>query len=79
MKVPKKGGRIIVTVKDEDKDEIVPIAQGFEEMGIELLATRGTCDAPAASTGVECTLVNQASRKAHPNIRGYDPPPAPST
>ena len=44
MKVPKKGGRIIVTVKDEDKREIVPIAKGFEDMGIEILATKGTCE-----------------------------------
>ena len=29
MKVPKKGGRIIITVKDEDKGEIVPHRQGL--------------------------------------------------
>ncbi len=33
---PKKGGRIIVTVKDEDKDEMIGIARGFYDMGIEL-------------------------------------------
>ena len=45
MKAPKKGGRIIVTVKDEDKDEMIGIARGFYDMGIELLATSGTCKA----------------------------------
>ena len=66
MKVPKKGGRIIVTVKDEDKNEIVPIAKGFEEMGIELLATRGTCE-HLRRHGVECTLVNKI-KEGSPNI-----------
>ena len=43
MRAPKKGGRIIITVKDEDKGEIIAIARGFEEMGVELFATAGTC------------------------------------
>ena len=66
MKVPKKGGRIIVTVKDEDKGEIVGIARGFADMGIEILATEGTCKA-LRDAGVECTQVARISQ-AHPNI-----------
>ena len=66
MKVPKKGGRIIITVKDEDKGEIVPIAKGFEEMGIEILATRGTCEY-LRSHGAECTPVNKI-KEGSPNI-----------
>jgi carbamoyl-phosphate synthase large subunit len=66
MKVPKKGGRIIVTVKDEDKDEIIPIAKGFAEMGIELLATRGTCE-HLRKHGVECSVVNKI-KEGSPNI-----------
>ena len=66
MKVPKKGGRIIVTVKDEDKREIVPIAKGFEDMGIEILATKGTCEY-LRSHGVECTPVNKI-KEGSPNI-----------
>ncbi len=42
MKAPKRGGRIIVTVKDEDKPELIGIARGFEEMGVEIFATTGT-------------------------------------
>ena len=61
-----EGRRIIVTVKDEDKNEIVPIAKGFEEMGIELLATRGTCE-HLRKHGVECTLVNKI-KEGSPNI-----------
>ena len=66
LKAPKKGGRIIITVKDEDKKEIVSIARGFEEMGIELYATSGTCDV-LNEAGVECKRVNRVSQ-AHPNI-----------
>ena len=66
MKAPKKGGRIIITVKDEDKDEMIGIARGFYDMGIELLATSGTCKA-LNEAGIECKRVNRVSQ-AHPNI-----------
>ncbi|HCO62949.1 MAG TPA: carbamoyl-phosphate synthase large subunit, partial [Clostridiales bacterium] len=66
MRVPKKGGRIIITVKDEDKPEMVEIARGFADMGVELLATDGTCKA-LQEAGVPCTRVARVS-EAHPNI-----------
>ena len=66
LRAPKRGGRIILTVKDEDKRERVSIARGFEEMGIELFATSGTCDA-LNEAGVACKRVNRVSQ-AHPNI-----------
>ena len=66
QRVPKKGGRIIMTVKDEDKQEMIAIARGFEEMGVELYATSGTCDA-LTEAGIECKRVNRVSQ-AHPNI-----------
>ena len=66
LKVPKRGSRIIVTVKDEDKAEMVGIARGFEEMGIELFATSGTCDV-LQEAGIECKRVNRVSQ-SHPNI-----------
>ena len=66
MRVPKKGGRIIITVKDEDKQEIVGIARGFADMGIEILATAGTCEV-LREAGVPCTQVARVS-EAHPNI-----------
>ena len=66
LRAPKKGGRIILTVKDEDKPEIIAIARGFEEMGVELYATSGTCDA-LLEAGIECKRVNRVSQ-AHPNI-----------
>ena len=66
MRAPKKGGRIIITVKDEDKGEMIGIARGFEELGVELYATSGTCDA-LLQAGVNCKRVNRVSQ-AHPNI-----------
>ncbi len=66
MRAPKKGGRIIITVKDEDKDEMIGIARGFEELGVELYATSGTCDA-LVRAGVNCKRVNRVSQ-SHPNI-----------
>ena len=66
MKVPKKGGRVIVTVKDEDKGEMIGIARGLEDMGIEILATSGTCNALNAA-GVPARKVARVSQ-AHPNI-----------
>ena len=66
MKAPKKGGRIIITVKDEDKDEMIGIARGFYDMGIELLATSGTCKA-LNEAGIPARWVARVS-EAHPNI-----------
>ena len=60
LKAPKRGGRIIITVKDEDKQEIVGIARGFEEMGIELFATSGTCDV-LQEAGIESASGSTAS------------------
>ncbi len=37
---------MIITVKDEDKEEIVPIAQRFEALGYRIYATRGYRKSP---------------------------------
>ena len=66
MRAPKKGGRIIITVKDEDKPEAIAIARGFSRMGVEILATDGTQQA-LLDAGVPCTRVARVS-EAHPNI-----------
>lgn len=66
LKAPKQGGRAIITVKDEDKDEIVGIARGFADMGVELYATAGTCQV-LRNADIDCKLVARVS-EAHPNI-----------
>ena len=66
MKAPKKGGRVIITVKDEDKGEIVGIAKDLEAMEIEILATEGTYNT-LTQAGIPAKKVNRIS-EAHPNI-----------
>ena len=66
MRAPKRGGRVIITVKDEDKRECIGIARRFSEMGIEILATDGTRQT-LLDAGVPCTRVARVS-EAHPNI-----------
>ena len=66
MRAPKAGGRVIITVKDEDKDEIVGIARAMADMDIEIFATSGTCDVLSAA-GVPAKRVARVS-EAHPNI-----------
>ena len=66
LKAPKKGGRMIITVKDEDKEEIIGIARGFYDMGIEILATSGTCKV-LNEAGIPARWVARVS-EAHPNI-----------
>ncbi len=66
MKIPKRGSRIIVTVKDEDKGEICAIARGFQDMGIEILATTGTA-AYLNQHGVQASVIKRIS-EGHPNI-----------
>ena len=66
LKAPKRGGRMIITVKDEDKDEMIGIARGFSDMGIEILATSGTCKV-LNEAGIPARWVARVS-EAHPNI-----------
>ena len=66
MKVPKKGGRAILTVKDEDKPEIIGIAREMEEIGIELYATRGTYGY-LKEQGVDVKFIHKLGA-GHPNI-----------
>ncbi|MCX8130655.1 MAG: carbamoyl-phosphate synthase large subunit [Clostridia bacterium] len=42
IKLPKKGGGILMTVRDTDKPELIGIAEDFEKLGFELWATGKT-------------------------------------
>jgi carbamoyl-phosphate synthase large subunit len=39
---PMPSGDVLVTVADKDKEEVVPIIEGFHWLGYDLVATRGT-------------------------------------
>ncbi len=38
-----KSGKVFLSVKNDDKENLLPIARDLEEMGFELVATGGTC------------------------------------
>ncbi len=60
MQIPKKDSNILLTVKDSDKPEILPIARSMEELGMHLYATGGTYDY-LRSHDVFCQRVNRIS------------------
>ena len=67
MKVPKKGGRVILTVKDEDKGEAVGVARELNDLGVELFATQGTYEY-LKKMDVDVQKVNRLGQ-AHPNLQ----------
>ena len=65
MDLPQKG-TIFISVRDQDKDKIMDIAKKAEELGFELIATRGT--AKAVQDQVEINIIRKVSQES-PNIR----------
>ncbi len=59
-------GAVFVSVREEDKPELEPIARGLHEMGFELIATRGTAR-QIAQAGIPCTVINKVT-EGSPNI-----------
>ncbi len=62
----KKSGGLLITVKNSDKQEMIPIAERFEQLGFTLYATAGT-----ALTLNQNMIATNAVRKIdepHPNI-----------
>ncbi len=52
------GGKAFLSVREADKQRIKLVARDLAELGFELYATRGTCDA-ILEAGVPCTRVNK--------------------
>lgn len=44
IKLPKKEGKILVTLKDYDKEEFVALGEGFHRKGYQFIATEGTAE-----------------------------------
>ncbi|MGF1619019.1 MAG: carbamoyl-phosphate synthase large subunit [Rhodomicrobiaceae bacterium] len=59
-------GKVFVSVKDTDKDRIVPSIRELVEMGFEILATRGT-KRQLESNGIPCERINKVL-EGRPNI-----------
>lgn len=64
MDLPKEG-KIFISVKEQDKKKIRPIAEKAANLGFELAATRGTAD---AAKGVDIEKIKKVSQGS-PNIR----------
>ena len=52
-----KHKQMIITVKDEDKKDIIPIAKRFEAQGYRIFATRGTANV-LTENGIKVTRTN---------------------
>jgi len=59
-------GTVFISVRNEDKQAIVPIARQFQECGFEILATGGTYEA-LSRAGIEARRVPKLS-EGRPNI-----------
>ncbi|MCD8009432.1 MAG: carbamoyl-phosphate synthase large subunit [Lachnospiraceae bacterium] len=57
---------MLITVRDADKEEILPLAKRYEELGYKIYATPGTADA-LTHYGVQVTRVNRF-HEASPNV-----------
>ncbi len=61
-------GKVLISVKDRDKDEVIEVAKSLAADGFEILATSGTCKY-LENAGVKSTLVKKL-QEGRPNI--YD-------
>ncbi|AEH23357.1 carbamoyl-phosphate synthase, large subunit [Thermodesulfobacterium geofontis OPF15] len=66
MKLPTEG-KVFISIKDEDKPLVVPIAKTLEDLGFKLIATKGTAQF-LKSFGIEVTEVPKISEHIRPNI-----------
>ncbi|MDD3455135.1 MAG: carbamoyl-phosphate synthase large subunit [Methanobacteriales archaeon] len=65
MELPIKG-KIFISVKDPDKTKIADIVQKAEELGFQIIATRGTAEAVKDISNIE--VINKVSQPS-PNIK----------
>jgi carbamoyl-phosphate synthase large subunit len=62
-------GKVFLSVRNEDKEAIVPVARALQEIGFELLATSGTYDV-LAKNDVRATCISKLA-EGRPNIKDY--------
>jgi carbamoyl-phosphate synthase large subunit len=58
VRLPNEGGRILVSIADEEKEESIPVLRRYVELGHTLIATPGTRESLEAS-GIPCEQVNK--------------------
>ena len=65
VRLPKRG-KVFISVRNEDKASVTPVAKTLDDAGFELVATQGTA-AYFASHGVHCEVVKKV-QEGGPNI-----------
>jgi carbamoyl-phosphate synthase large subunit len=63
------GGIVFISVRNSDKQAILPIAKAFTEMGFEILATGGTYDA-LKKNEIPATRISKLA-EGRPNIKDF--------
>ncbi|MDP9004617.1 MAG: ATP-grasp domain-containing protein, partial [Verrucomicrobiota bacterium] len=61
-----RGGNVFISVKDSDKESVIPVARDFVDLGFEVIATGGTCDTLRAAA-IPVTKVFKV-REGRPNV-----------
>ncbi len=61
-----RSGRALLSVRDADKTRMVQVGRDLLELGFELYATGGTCDA-IIEAGIDCKRVNKVT-EGRPHI-----------
>jgi len=59
-------GKVFISVRDKDKDDIIEVAQGFDEMGFDLVATKGT-QAHLKENSIQAEFIEKV-HEASPNV-----------
>lgn len=57
---------VFISVRDSDKEQIVPVARQLQEYGFEIVATTGT-QAVLSDNGIECKQINKVT-EGRPHI-----------
>ncbi|PCC66399.1 carbamoyl-phosphate synthase large subunit [Nannocystis exedens] len=61
-----QSGRVFVSVRDDDKDLVMPVVRHLVDLGFGIVATRGTAAAIRAA-GLDCELINKV-KEGRPHI-----------
>ena len=72
LDIPRKNGHVLITVGGKElKNQIVPIAKKFQDLGFTIYATEHTAEA-LTSNGIHTTVLFKMSEVyKHPNIKDY--------
>ena len=62
----KKNGGVLLTVRDTNKQEIIPVAERFQKLGYTIYATSGTAN--TLNKNMIATNVVRKLHEPHPNI-----------